>query len=73
MPGLCKSAYGMGVLALPIGVVGEPIAAVINGEIGLMEIPGRIKVIVQEFWEMTQNPVGKCPALFPPAGTLIID
>ena len=32
MPRFCSSAYGMGVLTLPIGIVGEPIEAVINDD-----------------------------------------
>jgi hypothetical protein len=73
MPGICKSGYGMGILGLPVGVIGEPVAAVIDGEIEVGEIPGRIKLLIQDFWEMSQSPVGVCPALFPPAETLTIE
>jgi hypothetical protein len=73
MPGVCKSGYGMGILVLPVGVIGEPVAAVIDGEIEVGEIPGRIKMLIQDFWEMSQGPVGLCPALFPPAETLTIE
>lgn len=73
MPGICKSGYGMGILALPMMLVVDPIVELTSGNITLAELPGRIEILWRDFWEKSQKPIGKCPALFPPDETLIID